>query len=402
MREKDAREREAREKQAKEKAERQARGENTEAEDGSKPKGSTYAYSTVGEKTSPCPRGQHGSPASRSQPSSPTKKPPAPTAKTYLGTDEDAYSYRPYDKPNKPMHRKSHSSLYSESSYAASQSTSRTSPPPSHRGPYSSKDPDKIVIKAVYAFNNTFLRTPTAQLVSGVGSVTDGLILRITTEGLFIDDDVRGVPQREWDVKAWTMKLVEVWCPSLRQGPAGTSARFASSGFPQKHNPVRRLWGLDKGKAATSQETDTLLVEMIQQCKDSCHFRSLSAANPSVATSSVYSASSLASSDWHSESNLASSYASSVGSLSPSYKRRTDHRGARQTGELKSARLHILRASIRDQDGKKFVFVVTAEESWKIPLGLQRLRKGSLVRAFGVSGMSANDARTTLENLGWA
>ena len=25
----------------------------------------------------------------------------------------------------------------------------------------------------------------------------------------FIDDDVRGVPQREWDVKAWTLKLVE-------------------------------------------------------------------------------------------------------------------------------------------------------------------------------------------------
>src|SRR5213078_4093472 len=88
-------------------------------------------------------------------------------------------------------------------------STSRTTPPPSHRGPYTTKDPDKIVIKAVYSFNNAFMKTPTSQLVSGVGSVTDGLILRITTEGLFIDDDVRGVPQREWDVKAWTMKLVE-------------------------------------------------------------------------------------------------------------------------------------------------------------------------------------------------
>lgn len=72
------------------------------------------------------------------------------------------------------------------------------------------KDPDKIIIKAVYSFNKTFNRTPISQLISGQGQVTDGLILRITTEGLFIDDDLRGVPQREWDVKAWTMKMAEV------------------------------------------------------------------------------------------------------------------------------------------------------------------------------------------------
>ena len=59
------------------------------------------------------------------------------------------------------------------------------------------------------------MRTPTQQLVPGSKQVTDGLILRITTEGLFIDDDKRGVPQREWDVKAWTMKLAEVWCPRV-------------------------------------------------------------------------------------------------------------------------------------------------------------------------------------------
>jgi hypothetical protein len=46
--------------------------------------------------------------------------------------------------------------------------------------------------------------------VSNVGKVTDGLILKIQSEGLFIDDDVRGIPQREWDVKAWTLKMVEV------------------------------------------------------------------------------------------------------------------------------------------------------------------------------------------------
>ena len=76
----------------------------------------------------------------------------------------------------------------SEASWAPSQSTARTTPPPSMRAPYTTKDPDKIVIRAVYGFLNAFAKTPASQLVSGVGSVTDGLILRITTEGLFIAD----------------------------------------------------------------------------------------------------------------------------------------------------------------------------------------------------------------------
>jgi hypothetical protein len=62
----------------------------------------------------------------------------------------------------------------------------------------------------VYAFNNAFQNTPIAQLVSGQRPVTDGLVLRISTEGWFVDDDVRGVAQREWDAKAWTMKIIEV------------------------------------------------------------------------------------------------------------------------------------------------------------------------------------------------
>lgn len=149
--------------------------------------------------------------AAGGRPASPSKGHRQPRADT--ATDDDAYSYRPYDNPKKPAHSATASSIYSESSYAPSYSTSRSTPPPSHRGPYRSKDPDKIVIKAVYAFNNVYMKSPLAQLVSGIGSVTDGLILRITTEGLFIDDDVRGVPQREWDVKAWTLKLVEVCGP---------------------------------------------------------------------------------------------------------------------------------------------------------------------------------------------
>jgi hypothetical protein len=433
-REKEAREREAREKkqkedeekvakekawkEAKEKVEREReereKAKKTEGDKPKPPPSTCYAYSAVGEKINPWPRGRPSTPPPAPSPTkpaaSPTKKPPPhPSARTYLGTDEDAYSFRPYDKPKR--HQKAPSSIYSESSYAASQSTSRTTPPPSHRGPYSTKDPDKVVIKAVYSFNNAFLKTPTSQLVSGVGSVTDGLILRITTEGLFIDDDVRGVPQREWDVKAWTMKLVEVWCPSFGQGPAGNSAsaRNTASASHKHQNPVRRLWGLDKEKAATPEETDALLIDMLQLCKDNCLHSSRYAPTASSRSSAYYSASSASSTastafDDRSSFVSDSAYGSSVGSSSPSGDKnaRTNKRGvSSQTGELKSARLHVLRASIRDQEGKKYVFVITEEESWKVAVGLQRLRKGTQVRALGLSGMSSSDARGTLENLGW-
>jgi hypothetical protein len=138
-----------------------------------------------------------------------------PSARSHIGT-EDEHSYRPYDAPPrsgsgpKTFHTAGSSiSSRSESSYAASHSTSRTTPPPSHRGPYSTDDPTKIQVRAVYQFTDAFPGKPRAQLISGQGAVTDGLVLRIETEGLFIDDDVRGVPQREWDVKAWTLKSVE-------------------------------------------------------------------------------------------------------------------------------------------------------------------------------------------------
>ena len=131
-----------------------------------------------------------------------------PSAQSYAGTD-DGYSFRPYDSPKHHNKSASHSSYYTESSYGQSHSTAQTTPPPSHRGPYTNNDPDKIRIKAVFAFTDLFPK-PVSQLICGEGSVTDGLILKMTSEGMFVDDDVRGVPQREWDVKAWTMKLVEV------------------------------------------------------------------------------------------------------------------------------------------------------------------------------------------------
>lgn len=346
-----------------------------------KPVSSSYAFSSTGEKTNPWPNGRPKTPVTptRAPPISPFKKPPPPTANTYRGTDDDAFSYRPYDAPRHPGHKKGPSSVWSESSYAASQSTSRTTPPPSHRGAYSTKDPDKIVLKAVYSFNNSFLKTPTSQLVSGIGPVTDGLILRITTEGLFIDDDVRGVPQREWDVKAWTMKLVEVWCPNFSSSASASafnswSAAHNASSSTRPLNPVRRLMNLEKEKVASSEEAAKLVGAMLDCCKNICRF-----ASSSDSASSVYSAASPLSQSSGNQSNI--------------------HRS--QTGKNEAAGLHILRASIRDQEGKRYVFILSDEEAWKVTVGLGKLRKGSQIRGLSVSSMSVGDSRSTLENLGW-
>ncbi|KAL2829856.1 hypothetical protein BJY01DRAFT_122679 [Aspergillus pseudoustus] len=272
------------------------------------------------------------------------KKPAAPQSKASAPTvDDDAYSFRPYDRPRRPYGGTEKSSVYSESSYAPSQSTARTTPPPSHRGPYETKDPDKIVIKGVYAFNNAFLRTPVAQLVSGEGMVTDGLVLRITTEGLFIDDDLRGVPQREWDVKAWTMKLVEVWCH--RVGPPKPNAPKANQAFFRRSN-----------ENPTSEESDAYLANFLKVCKNTCRL-----ASPAFLSRSS-----------------------------------TDSKDTRPHDGL-----HVLRATIRDQEGRRYVFVVQETEGWKVALGLQRLRKGSQVRALGVCGMALAETRTILSGLGY-
>ncbi|PKX94682.1 uncharacterized protein P174DRAFT_370429 [Aspergillus novofumigatus IBT 16806] len=257
------------------------------------------------------------------------------SARTPTTADEDdAYSFRPYDRPRRPYAGTSGSSVYSESSYAPSQSTARTTPPPSTRGVYSTKDPDKIVIRGVYAFNNAFLRSPVAQLVSGQGMVTDGLVLRITTEGLFIDDDIRGVPQREWDVKAWTMKLVEVWCPQY-----GATAQGRPN--PKPANVFSRR----STNEPTPEESDANLVNFLKVCKNKCRLASPDA---------------------------------------------EEHGG-----------LHVLRASIRDQEGRRYVFVLQETEGWKVAVGLQRLRKGTQARALGVLGMAGNECRTLLGNLGY-
>ncbi|CRK45824.1 hypothetical protein BN1723_006732 [Verticillium longisporum] len=218
---------------------------------------------------------------------------------------------------------------------------------------------------------NQYAKTPASNLLSGIGTVTDGLILRITTEGLFIDDDVRGVPQREWDVKAWTLKLVEVWCP-----PHCLSGSSSSSGSgPSANQPTSFLHKMAQAQRATrnsaadrgankpylGDEAEVYLAEMLKSCKECCRL--------GLCESKLRN------------TNMPSS--------------------AGQTGEWKSKGLHVLRATVRDQEGKRYLFVVDEEEAWKLSVGLSRLRKGTQVRQLGVSGMTATDARTTLDLLGW-
>lgn len=376
---KEKREREAQEAKLREAARlREEQKRKAEEEEAKAKKGSSYAFSSVGEKTNPWPNGKP--PAAQTTPqkptgpsssrTSPSRRPPAPTARTYVGTDEEAFSYRPYDQPpKKHARRKSGSSFVSEESWAPSMSTAQTTPPPSARAPYSTKDPDKIVIKAVYCFLNAFAKTPASQLVSGVGSVTDGLILRISTEGLFIDDDVRGVPQREWDVKAWTLKLVEVWCP-YGGSPAAESSGSASTSSPG----VRaRIFRLDRGapKAHMDAAADEFLGELLRVCREGCQ---------------------------HPRGGLRGAGNSSIGGSSS----RTDNKStSSQTGDWKTSRLHLLRATIRDQAGKRYLFVLDESEAWKVAVGLQRLKNGALVRSLGVASVAPAEAKATLEFLGW-
>ncbi|KAL2164023.1 hypothetical protein VTH06DRAFT_3237 [Thermothelomyces fergusii] len=377
----------ARERERKEREERLARlrreqeeRERREREQNER-KSTTYAYSSVGEKTSMWPNGKPPSvapsqaastpptpkPSPAQAPPSPTKRAPSPTrsapsptkpAASTTGT-EDTYSFRPYDTPKKPPARKKSVSDFSESSWAPSATTARTTPPPSTRGPYTTNDPQKIIIKAVYVYLNQFSKTPASQLVSGVAPVTDGLILRITSAGLFVDDDVRGVAQREWDIKAWTLKLVEIWCPvHAARAQAGNTPGSA----PANH-PLFNTMPQSARRAAERGATKTLLGEEAVHYIE--EFRKVCGGNCRRAAAGA---------------------GAGAGSAA---------------GAEKGSSLHLLRATIKDQEGKRFLFVIGEEEAWKIAGGLAALRGSSQVRALGVAGFSGVESKTVLDTLGW-
>ncbi|KAI5205843.1 hypothetical protein E4T39_02894 [Aureobasidium subglaciale] len=266
-REKEARERESRERESKEKevkdrdAREKEKREREARERLARDKKEKAAFATEAAKSPP-------------KPTTPVaNKYERPSARSYASTETtSAYDAR-------TVMSGSTASSYTEtlSSYAPSTSTARTSPTPEYRGPYNTSDPDKIVINAVYMYDSAMPKKPISQLVSGEANVTDGLILKVNTEGLFIDDDIRRVKQREWDVKAWSLKAIE------------------------------------RGK------------------------------------------------------------------LSPHY---------------------MLRATIRDQ-GKQYIFVLPSDQEWKVDVGLERLRKGNLVRSMGMNTIKAPEMKSLLSDLGW-
>lgn len=287
-REREARERIAREREARVKEQREKEQKERQAREEAEKKKADWEKAKLAEKER-AERIRAAAAAAASVRSTPTKTPTAPsvyerpTAKSHAGT-ETTYSYRPYEKAKSAAFTSSASSIsgLSESSYAQSVSTARTTPPPSMRGPYTTTDPNKIQIRAVYLFSDSSPTKPLSQLVANEGPVTDGLILHIKTEGLFIDDDVREVPQREWDVKAWTLKVVED--------------------------------GVTKAQGGA---------------------------------------------------------------------------------------LHVLRATTRDTENKRYTFVLDETEAWKVAVGLHRLKAGSQVRALDLRGMKEAEVRRVLGGLGW-
>lgn len=63
--------------------------------------------------------------------------------------------------------------------------------------------------------------------------------------------------------------------------------------------------------------------------------------------------------------------------------------------------VHIVRATVRDASNKNHVFVLAESEEWKVAAGLQKLKKGPLVRSFALSTISANETNKLMNVIGW-
>lgn len=162
------------------------------------------------------------------------------------------------------------------------------------------------------------------------------------------------------------MKLVEVWCPNVQ----ALGASFGSSNSPRPAAAAGRsaFFGLKPStKAMSKEEIDAYVEKMLVICKSRCCY----GYRPTTSRSSA------AMSATNSQSNA-------------SYSQSAEYKG-----------MHVLRATIRDQEGKRYVFVLQEEEGWKVAIGLQRLRRGTQVRALGVSGLPMNETKAILEKMGW-
>jgi hypothetical protein len=221
---KEAAERDARLKAAQERAEK-IRSERAASEKAASERAkSERAPPTfgVGERTNPysstppAPKSTIGvshSPKKDGDPPSPQKPYHYPTAQSYTGTATE-HAFRPYDPaPQPPKHQRSTGSMYSGTYSSASDASESTAPSSYDKGPYTTNDETKIVIRGAYKFSDSFPK-PVAVVRPGESGITDGLVMRMDTAGVFLDDDKKREALRQWDIKTWTMKSVEV-CSSL-------------------------------------------------------------------------------------------------------------------------------------------------------------------------------------------
>jgi len=63
--------------------------------------------------------------------------------------------------------------------------------------------------------------------------------------------------------------------------------------------------------------------------------------------------------------------------------------------------LYVFRATLRDTDSKRYVFVLPTEQAWKLDQALERLRKGSQVRSMGMNAIKDAETKNLLAGLGW-
>lgn len=195
------------------------------------------------------------------------------------------------------------------------------------------------MLKGVYLFNAASQNRPIASLVAGLAGVTDGLVLRITTEGIFVDDDVATYSHREWDIKAWTIRLIEVFCPRYTPPPRPAAA---SDGGPK--GTMRKMFGgQDKPQPRTPEEMDAITDSFDRVCRTQCKAQARAQSRTAAA-------------------------------------------GQPQGGQ------HMLRASIRDADGRRYVFVTDEDQAWKIAASVRRIRLGSQARQLAVDAMGTAEA----------
>jgi hypothetical protein len=132
---------------------------------------------------------------------------------------------------------------------------------------------------------------------------------------------------------------------------------------PGSSNPFSFRRGGGAHSVPTNEESDAFLTNLLKVCKNTCRLASPSACFARSAN---------------------------VSGINDARAPQSEFRG-----------LHVLRASIRDQEGKRYVFVLQDTEAWKVAIGLQRLRAGALVRNLGVTALSIPDCKSILGGLGY-